>query len=107
MNLNKVEVLKTFMNLSLSCSSEGVVNVGWVAEVMNSTPYYVRKRIKALIEEGYLEYAIRSGGWCEYSCEPYPPLKGYILTEKSLESELFITLKKEDEQALKEAFEIL
>lgn len=107
MNLKKVEVLKTVMKLSFTWSSEGVVNVGWLAKNMGSTPYYVRKRVKTLIEEGYLEHAIRSGGWCEYRCEPYPPLKGYRLTEKSLDSEVFITIEKEDEKAMKQAFGVL
>lgn len=99
--------MEKIMELSLSWSSEGVVNVGWIAESMDSTPYYVRKRIKTLVKEGYLEHAIRRGGWCEYSYEPYPPLKGYRLTEKSIESQLFTTIKNEDEEELKKVFGVL
>lgn len=104
MNVNKTEVLKQIMEHSLDWHSKGVVNIGWIAKRMNRTPYYVKKRIKTLIEEGYLITEVRSGGWCEFSLEPYPPVKGYKLTEKAKSTELYSIAKKQEEDAFIRAF---
>lgn len=104
MSLNKTEVLKKIMELSFNWQSEGVINVGWIAESMNSAPYYVRKRVKTLIKDGYLQKAVRSGGWCEYSCEPYPPLKGYSLTEKARNTVLYSEVERNENESIAKAF---
>lgn len=104
MNLNKSEVLKKVMELSLHWDSGGIVNIGWLSRSMDSTPYYTRKQVKKLIEEGYLVMTIRSGGWCEYSCDPYPPLKGYKLTPKSKNLKVYSLVKQEQIKEIKKSF---
>lgn len=66
--------------------------------------YENKERVNQLVEDGYLEKSIRSGGWCEYSFDPYPPLKGYKLTEKAKSTELYSLIKKKEEKAIKQAF---
>lgn len=102
--VSKMEVFKRIMEIAVDFHSEGVATVGSVAKYLNTTPYYVRKRIKTLIEEGYLVKGIRKGGFDELSCMPYPPLKGYCLTEKAKSTELYLITLKEEEEALIKAF---
>ena|SRR5699024_8636578 len=107
MKWDKTEVLRTVMELSLNWECEGVVNISWLASQLDSTNYYLRKEIKTLINEGYLVHAIRSGGICEFSDEPYPPLKGYALTEKAKDTEMYSLVVEEDERLLREIFDCL
>lgn len=85
---------------------EGVANVGAVAKVLNTTPYHVRKQVNILIEEGYLVKGIRKCVWYEsnYSYKPCPPVKGYRLTRKAETTELYLIVKKEEEEAFSKAF---
>ncbi|KQL37148.1 MarR family transcriptional regulator [Psychrobacillus sp. FJAT-21963] len=104
MKVSKMEVFKEVIRITLNYESDGVAHIGALARRLNTTPYYVRKRIKTLIEDGYLVKGISKGGFCELSYKPYPPLKGYCLTAKAHALELYSTLEKEEEEAFAKAF---
>lgn len=104
MELNESNVLKTIIEITFDHNSEGVANTAWIASCMGAKHFQVRKYIKTLIENGYLIDVYRSGGWCEYSCRPYPPVRGYALTVKTKQSELYNQVKRDFETALRQAF---
>lgn len=104
MKASKMEVLKEVIEITLSFESEGVAGVSYLAQKLNTTPYYVRKHVKTLIEEGYLVKGMRNGGWNEFTYTPYPPLKGYCITDKVKTTKMYSIVKKEVEEHFSNAF---
>lgn len=94
MKPSKVEVLKEMIRVAISFESEGVVGIGIIAERLGTSKYHVRKHVKTLLEEGYLKKGIRKGGFND-DYTPYPPLKGYEITNKTRETELFKQVRNE------------
>jgi len=90
-----MEVLKEIIRVSLDYESEGVASIGYISTKLNTTKYQVKKQIITLLEEGYIIKGLRKGGLCEFSYVPYPPLKGYCITEKAKATELYKITKKE------------
>lgn len=104
MHITQTDVLKVVIETSLDYDSEGVSSVGYISKVLDSTPYYVKQHIKALITGGFLIPGLRKGGWNEFNYKPYPPLKGYCITEKTKSTSLYSTTKVEVERSFAEAF---
>lgn len=81
------------------CDNSGVITI---SDLMNFIPgvtkYRMRKILRELKEEGLIEY--RSKGcpgeedpyYHEWNCDPAPPINGYALTEKGMETETYKTV---------------
>lgn len=104
MKPTKDEVLKNIIDMTFHFQSEGVATAGSLAKSLKTTPYFINKQIRLLVEEELLSKGVRSGGFCEESEMPYPPLKGYMLTEQAKETELYKELKAEKERIFEECF---
>ncbi|NLY79017.1 MAG: hypothetical protein GX072_03670 [Lysinibacillus sp.] len=104
MKPTKEEVLQEIIKISFYYESEGVANVGGIAKRLNTTTYHVNKHIKTLLNEGLIEKGVRSGGYNELTEMPYPPIKGYKLTKKATELEIYQKLKDDDEKNFAEFF---
>lgn len=100
----KYKVFKEIIILSFEWESAGVVNIGWLEGTLGMTGYYIKKELKKLQEEGYIIQTVRGGGFCEYSCEPVPPVKGYSLTEKAINTVMYNELEREEVQNIKKVF---
>lgn len=100
----KEDVLKQIMKISMDFESEGVANVGYLAKRLGTTIYYVNKQVRLLLEEELVVRGIRSGGYNDLSYMPYPPVRGYKITNKAMELELYQTMKAEAERIFKECY---
>lgn len=97
-------VFESIVRIAWDWESEGVASVGQVARRTELSKYMVRKHIKIFKEQGLLESGVRSGGIDEFACKPYPPLKGYKLTDKAKQIELYKVTKADEDRRFEEAF---
>jgi predicted DNA-binding transcriptional regulator len=97
-------IFESIVRIAWNWESEGVASVGHIAKRTELSKYMVRKHIKIFMEQGFLESEIRSGGFDEFACKPYPPLKGYKLTDKAKQIELYKVTKEDEDRQFGKAF---
>ena len=106
LKMDKTEgiIFENIVRIAWDWESEGVASVGQIARRTELSKYMVKKYIKIFMEQGYLERANRSGGIDEFACKPYPPLKGYKLTEKAKQIELYKVVKEDEDKRFEKAY---
>lgn len=93
--VTKHQVFKDIVRQSFDDEWEGIVKVEDIVTRLNTSHYYAKKQMNRLVEDGYLVKGVQKGGLCEFSYVPSPPIKGYYLTKKAEEAEIYSLLKKE------------
>jgi len=107
-DMDKEYILENIMKINLSnWELEGVINIGLLGRILRCTTDEIRPYLVELEKEGYIEKGVRSGGWCDYTYMPYPPVKGYCITEKAKGMKMYKRFEKEFEERLKKAFDIV
>ena len=82
----------------------GVIPISVIQSRCNISRQEAYKEVHELLKEGYLKRNILYYENLEYDFKKYPPLKGYSITKKTKETEMYKELLEIENKLLKEIF---
>ena len=105
MGYRKVTEIDVFKKICFFCTASACFySIGqpkYITESLRTSRYQVNKHIKALKEKGMIEY---KSIHCPDEYEIYPPINGYIVTEKGKKSLIYKKEENEENKRLERAF---